>query len=844
VYALQAIIVNIAVLGLLILLFGATFWVRPDDRLRCWVVAWLCVLTHFASELFNPASVVWSQVRDCAGVDALALAGIFLIVSTMVLTEGRKAAMRLGLLLTVLTLPLLSLASIRPWSAWLLSLLVLTRQATCIALAARARSNHRFGAAAASLVFLVSGSWMIYGTVTGQAEIVVSALLAEVFLVTAIEFRRNGWGWTMALRTMLVGLVAWAAVFPASLLVSHLWPQFVLNPEVWNIPKFCVAVGMILVVMEEDTRGADALAGEYRLLFESNPHPLWIFDNATLQLLNVNQAALDKHGYTREEFLELKLPDILSPSALPLALQDAVSLKPMPNRVLRHVRKDGSILPMDVTAHDIAFMGRSCRLAMGIDVTEREKLEQQLLHQWQHDSLTGLPNRMLFQKLLAEAVPAATQAEQKLAIVCLDIRRFKRVNDTYGPRVADECLRRVGAILSAHVRPMDFVARTAGEEFALVLTGIKSAAMVEQAVSELREILAQPLLIEGYKVQLGFSMGLAVCPDDGSAATALWRGAERALRQAQDAGGGQTVWLSPELSHDAEEQIELEAYMRLQLEEGGFHLAYQPFYAFDGTVLGMEALLRLEHPRLGEVSPVRLIPIAEETGLIIPLGQWVLEEVCRQVRTWNDQGMRLVPVAVNVSGLQLMRLDFAARVMETLRRHNVDPRWIHLEVTETVAMRNLADVSERMLSLTAQGIAFSIDDFGTGHSSLGRLHQLPISVLKIDQSFIEQLCQHNGTYSIVQAVISMAHALGLNLVAEGVETAGQLDCLRALQCDRLQGFLLSRPVPPGQIPALIANPHLAFSHVSSAERLSPLLPFDPEAILVVNAGGTPAAESA
>jgi EAL domain-containing protein (putative c-di-GMP-specific phosphodiesterase class I) len=226
------------------------------------------------------------------------------------------------------------------------------------------------------------------------------------------------------------------------------------------------------------------------------------------------------------------------------------------------------------------------------------------------------------------------------------------------------------------------------------------------------------------------------------------------------------------------------------------------------------------------VSPAKFIPIAEETGLIVPLGQWVLEEVCRQLHVWKDLGMRLVPVAVNVSGMQLMRIDYAERVIDTLERYAVDPQWIDLEVTETVAMRNLAEVSDRMATLTARGIAFSIDDFGTGHSSLGRLHQLPISVLKIDQSFIKQLGMHNDTYSIVQAIISMGHALGHRLVAEGVETPSQLVCLRALECDLLQGFLLSRPVPSELVPMLIAVRHPAFSYISAAERSSPLLPYE------------------
>jgi len=230
----------------------------------------------------------------------------------------------------------------------------------------------------------------------------------------------------------------------------------------------------------------------------------------------------------------------------------------------------------------------------------------------------------------------------------------------------------------------------------------------------------------------------------------------------------------------------------------------------DGAVRGLEALLRLEHPTLGPVSPVRLIPIAEESGLIVPLGQWIMEEVCRQLRVWGSQGVPFVPVAINASGLQLMHEDFAERLIATLKRYAIDPHLVHIEVTESAAMRNLDEVSDQMAALSAQGIAFSIDDFGTGYSSLARLAQLGVSILKIDRSFMSPACTEHA-HSIVQAIITMAHALGRSVVAEGVETTQQVDCLRELGCDLLQGFLLSRPVAPERIPSLIGRLHPALA---------------------------------
>jgi diguanylate cyclase (GGDEF)-like protein/PAS domain S-box-containing protein len=831
VHPLQFVLVDILILGFLVILFAATFRARPDDRLRCWIAGWLCVLAHFAAELISPSSVLWSDVRDCVSVDALILAGLCFGLSTAILTSYRKAGVSFGLLFAASTLFCVNSAIFGLERVWLLSLLVVARQSSVVFLAARTKIVPRAVLPVLICAWLISGTGALYGIVHGQPDTVVCALLAEIYFVTAIGFWNRGWPRTVALKTVVAGLIAWATVFPAAYVVHFFWPGFVVNSEIWNLPKWCVAFGMILVVLEEDIRAARALSEEYSLLFDANPHPLWIFDAATLQLLSVNRAALDKHGYTREEFLRLKLTDILDASVTQQALRRLGSNDPAFGHVYRHIRKDGSILPLDIASYSIVFQGKDCRFVLGIDVTEREELQQQLRHQAEHDSLTGLPNRRLFEALLTEAVPSAIKTGETLAILCIDIRRFKHINNTYGPRIGDECLQRVAGMLGSRQRPTSVVARTASDEFAFLRAGFKNAAAVEQAVSELRELFAQPLLIQGYKIQLSFSMGLALCPVDGTDAVALWRGAESALRQAQTAGCGQTVWLSPEFSRAADEQIELEAYMRKQLDEGGFRLAYQPLFAFDGTVLGMEALLRLGDPVRGAVSPAQFIPIAEETGLIVPLGQWVLEEVCRQLRVWRDQGMRVVPVSVNVSGLQLMRIDYVKSVRETLERFRIDPQWVNLEVTETVAMQNLAEVAERMASLTALGISFSIDDFGTGHSSLGRLHQLPISELKIDQSFIRQLCTEDGTYSIVQAVISMAHALGLRLVAEGVETERQLDCLRVLGCDLLQGSLLSRPVSAKQIPPLVASKPSIFGHVTSTERSIPLLPAEEDADL-------------
>jgi diguanylate cyclase (GGDEF)-like protein/PAS domain S-box-containing protein len=831
----QEIVIDIVVLGLLVFLFAAVAWVRPDNRLRCWVAGWLCVLVHFGFELWQPVTAAWRSVQACAVVDALALAGILFVVSTMILTEGRGSALRLWVAITIPTLVCLSLAAAGYASIWPLSIAIVARQMVAIFMAARARRNRPVVTSFVTVVCVIAGVCSLYGVQHGHPDVIIVALLAELYLVTAINFWNNGGQRTVALHTMAAGMVAWAAVFPLGYFFQQLWPQLSIDNDLWNTPEMCVAIGMILAVIEEQMRAARALGKEYRLLFDGNPRPMWILDAETLQFLDVNQAGLNQHGYTHEEFLQLKLPDILDPGMVDDAARQVAWPVPSPNRASRHVRKDGTVVPMDITAHSIDFRGRNCRFVMALDVTERETLAQRLIDQAQHDALTGLSNRLLFREQLTGAVQQLAGADEKLAILCLDIHRFKRINDVYGPRVGDECIQRIAGLLRSRVQALDILARTGGDEFTIVLTGIGSAAAAEQAAKELQELLTQPLEVKDYRIQLSVSMGLAVCPDDGTDADALWRSAESAVRRAQAAGGGQIVWLSPELRKAAEKQVEIEAYMREALHDGDYHLAYQPLYGFDGQVHGLEALLRLDHPKYGAVSPADFIPIAEEMGLIVPLGQWVIEQTCRQLLLWQSQGMRMVPVAVNLSVLQLVRVDFAGRLMKTLNQYGIDPKWIHLEVTETAAMLNLDEVSGQMAALSSLGIAFSLDDFGTGHSSLGRLHQLRLSELKIDRSFIKDLGPQTGTYSIVQAILSMAHSLGHEVVAEGVETASQLDCLRELHCDLLQGFLLSRPVQPELIPILTSTSHPAFGS-SSSIKCSPALVFPGHAEITLKAG--------
>lgn len=804
---MDQIVHSMASLGLLVFLFVAIARRAPDDRLRCWVAGWACFLIQISVKLGTSDRSIWPVVRACASIDALALAAIFFIVSTMILRESRGAGLRLGGTLAVFTLPCLTMAVAFPRPSWLLATFVIIGQAMVFRSAIRRRPNRGPVVSVVLAACAASLAWMLYGITHAHNDFVVLALLGEMFFVSAVDFWFNGWERTLGLATTCVGFVAFAAMFPSTLLIKLKWPGTSVISGFAGVAAFCAALGMILIVLEEDTRSARQLTEEYRASFDTNPHPLWIFDRQTLKFLAVNEAACRAHGYAREEFLTLKLPDILDHGAVREALEQVAAAPPVPNRASRHIRKNGSRLAMDITAHDIVFQGRAARFALGVDVSEREELQRQVLYYSGHDKLTGFPDRGLFEERLNSAVERTIEANEKLAILCLDLDHFRRINDTYGTRIGDECLRRVAGILSEKAGAMDLVARIAGDGFALVLTGARSGFAAENVLLELREDFREPVVVSGTKVRLSFSAGLALCPDDGIAASSLWRSAESALQQAQGAGGGQVVWSSPELRIAAEQQVELEAFMRTQLEERGFHLVYQPLYTMEGVVEGLEALLRLSHPVHGPIGPDRFIPVAEETGLIIPIGDWVIEEACRQLRAWQGEGVRAVPIALNVSGMQLVQSGFAERLVGILSRFEVRPEQIQLEVTESTNMLNVAEVTRQMALLSEIGIRFSIDDFGTGHSTLNRLDKLPIQVLKVDRTFTERICEANGTHSIVQATISMAKALNMSVVAEGVEREEQIAALNEMGCESLQGFLLSRPVPAAEIPDLLERRH-------------------------------------
>ncbi len=449
---------------------------------------------------------------------------------------------------------------------------------------------------------------------------------------------------------------------------------------------------------------------------------------------------------------------------------------------------------------DLQVLDMACSL--GSLVLEHSRLHQELVGHAYQDSLTGLPNRRLGEDRLAQAVQRADRHQNKIAVLWLDLNRFKQINDVHGHPAGDQVLQAVAQRLQGRLRGSDTVARMGGDEFMVIVEDVGHAGAAEMLAEELAGILAEPIAIENSEVRISASFGISIYPRDGLTVDQLERNADDAMYEAKRAGEVMCTF-STQVRNHSRERLELESVLRTGLEEGGFQLLYQPQWSPMGELLSFEALVRFHHPTRGLIGPIEFIPLAEETQLILPLGTWVLEEACRQGVLWQQAFQRALPIAVNISPLQFAREDFAGSVAHILEQSGLDPSLLELELTESMVMKNFTETARQMERLKRLGVRIAVDDFGTGYSSLSYLHRLPIDVLKIDRSFVEKVTDRDGTRPIVDAVTQMAHTLGLTVVAEGVETHEQRTALLDSGCDVLQGYLLSRPRPVEQIEALL-----------------------------------------
>ncbi len=438
-----------------------------------------------------------------------------------------------------------------------------------------------------------------------------------------------------------------------------------------------------------------------------------------------------------------------------------------------------------------------------VDITQRKDAESQLVHQAYHDALTGLPNRMLFQDRLTQALDLARRHHRGLSVLFLDLDQFKLVNDTLGHAAGDRLLQAVAARLRQSVRKSDTVARVGGDEFNLLLPEIGRGSQAARMAEKILATVARPVEVDGHRLYITTSIGISLYPADGADAEALLTSADIAMYRAKELGRNGFQLCTPAMNARSLERLTLENDLRQGIERHEFRLYYQPQLDLaSGRIVGVEALLRWQHPSRGMVSPDAFIAVAEEARLIVPIGEWTLRRACKQTVAWQAAGQPGLRLAVNLSALQFQQRHLTAGIGRILEETGLDPRQLEIEITESAAIQNAALTVEVLSALRAIGVRIAIDDFGTGHAALAYLKQFPIDALKIDRGFVTDLEASQEDRAIVTAIISLAHGLGIRVIAEGVETEGQLRFLAESGCDEYQGFLLSPPLPPALLPSL------------------------------------------
>jgi len=545
----------------------------------------------------------------------------------------------------------------------------------------------------------------------------------------------------------------------------------------------------------------------FQKLFLENPQPMWVFALDDYQFLEVNAAAIAHYGYGRDEFLAMRVSDIRPAEDLQ-SFMDEVALAPdlhYSPMAWRHVRKDGRIIEVLVTAHRLEFRGRPAMLSAIQDVTERNGLERELRHRAFHDALTDLANRSLFANRLEHALVRQERDGGAVGVIVLDLDGFKTVNDSLGHSVGDQLLFAVGERLSGAVRTGDTVARLGGDEFAILLEDDPTIDQLGEHADRIVRSLAVPFALAGKSLVVTASAGVTLNrPGDGP--DELIRNADMAMYLAKHDGKACVRRYEPALHHAALDRLELEADLRRALDRDELVVHYQPtVQVATGLIRGFEALVRWQHPRRGMLSPMEFVPIAEDTGLIIEIGRWVLSEACRQARTWQGDHEPDLTMAVNVSARQLRDPSLVADVDTALRTSGLAPHYLTLEITESVLMDNSEAAIGRLHELKALGVRLAIDDFGTGYSSLNYLRALPVDIVKIDKVFIDGVESDKEARGLIEAILSMAATIDLQAVAEGVESLEQARRLEQLGSPLVQGFYYAQPLSADAAAALLST---------------------------------------
>ena len=476
----------------------------------------------------------------------------------------------------------------------------------------------------------------------------------------------------------------------------------------------------------------------------------------------------------------------------------------------QEIRAAGTV---QATSEDQLLKLQQANAHLVVATIEAHKLAEQvatakveLYHLAYHDVLTELPNRLLLQDRLSQAIELARRQDGQLAVMFLDLDRFKHINDSLGHAVGDQLLQAVARCLLGCVRHSDTVSRPGGDEFVLLLTHIERAEDAASAAQKILVALALPHVIDGHDLHITVSIGISIYPDDGADVATLMKCADTAMYHAKEDGRDNYAFFRPDMNARAVQRQAIEASLRRALERQEFVLHYQPKINLQsGALVGVEALIRWQHPQQGLLPPSQFVSIAEDCGLILPIGRWVLHEACRQARAWQQAGLASITVAVNTSALEFRAKDFLEDIRATLARTGLEPRYLELELTESVLMRDADATNAVLRALSDLGVKLAVDDFGTGYSSLSYLRQFPIDTLKIDRSFVSQMGSNPDDATIVTAVISLGQALNKRVIAEGVETREQFAFLLDQHCDEGQGFYFGLPLAAAQIATLLVT---------------------------------------
>jgi len=571
----------------------------------------------------------------------------------------------------------------------------------------------------------------------------------------------------------------------------------------------CAAIAVALL-WRLRRRPASPYDSQHLAVFEQWPTTALAVDPVTLRWVSGNPASLRNLGYTLDELRALKFEDVFSLEGvdgrgLIARLQEATSRTPLE---MRQCCADGSERNVEATGHRIEVNGRQLLAVTVHDVTIRRKVETQLLEKHQqldhlahHDHLTGLPNRLYLAAHLPDAIEEAKGKGTVLAVLFLDLDRFKHVNDSRGHETGDKLLKTVAQRVRSTMRADDLVVRMGGDEFVVVMRGIKSTEQVNDAAARINRALSAPMVVDGRTLVTTVSIGVSLYPYDGADMGELLRHSDTAMYQAKDRGRNNYQLFSQSMDKRLKERIAIESSLRTALQSRQLDVHYQPIVDIESQrVIALEALLRWKHPAHGYVRPERFVSIAEEAGLIVPIGDFVLQRAIEDMARWRGTQGRLVPVAINVSAVQLQRSNLAEQIARLTKEHGLEPSMLQIELTESAVFeRREARAHEAgqdaVGKLRELGVHIAIDDFGTGYSSLSYLKRWRVDTLKIDRSFVRDLVTDLSDLAIVSAIIAMARHLHIQVVAEGIEGWQQLEKLRQLGCAYAQGYLFARPAP-------------------------------------------------